>query len=131
MSIRLAFFTLIFASCCPLNAQRMAGMSCYYFIATFFQGLSFLIFASNACAEGFFEPWYRGNADLANSIESVSCSLGKGGKLTVAATVFYFLCMCSVPVAQPPEPVANPFAKRNEAEAQGGGGGGDAAADDA
>jgi hypothetical protein len=100
----------------------MAGMSCYYFIATFFQGLSFIIFASNACTEGFFAPWFPlGNATgMADAIESVSCSLAKGGKLAVAATVFYFVSMCSVPVAQPPEPINNPFAKRDvEAEAQG------------
>ena len=33
----MAFFTLIMASCCPLDAKKMAGLSCYYWIATLFQ----------------------------------------------------------------------------------------------
>jgi hypothetical protein len=87
----------------------MQGMSCLFFIATFFQGLSFLIFASNACEESFFEPWYiQSSPDIANAIESVSCtSLGKGGKLGVTACVLYFFCMLIAPAAQPPTP---PFA---------------------
>lgn len=79
-------------------------------MATFFQGLSFLIYPSVACQEGFFEPFYNPNTFLSDSIESVSCSLGLGAKLSIAATVIYFICMCTVPFAKPPPPVGgNPF----------------------
>lgn len=44
-----AFFTLTLASCCPLSQQRLKGLSCYFFIATLFQGLTLIIFRSNVC----------------------------------------------------------------------------------
>jgi hypothetical protein len=104
-------------SCCPLDAAKMKGLSIYYFLATLFQGLSFLIYPSVACQAGFFRPFYNPDTALADSIASVSCSLGLGAKLSIAATVMYFICMCTVPLATPPTPVGgNPF--------EGGGGGG-------
>jgi len=47
----ISFFTLLLASCCPLSQQRLKGLSCYYFLATLFQGLTLLIFKSNICQE--------------------------------------------------------------------------------
>lgn len=42
-----AWFTLILASCCKLDQGKLNGLSCYFFLATLFQGLSLLIFRSN------------------------------------------------------------------------------------
>ena len=46
-----AFFTLSLASCCPLSQERLKGLSCYFFIATLFQGLTLLIFKSDICSK--------------------------------------------------------------------------------
>jgi len=45
----LAFFTLFLATCCPLTQSRLKGLSCHFFIATLFQGLTLLIFKSDIC----------------------------------------------------------------------------------
>jgi hypothetical protein len=102
----LAFFTMAFASCCPLDPSRMACLSIYFFMACLFQGLSLLIFRSNACEKGFFSPYFQNSTVSAeDAVESVSCSLSTGSKLAVAAIVLYFYCMCLVPKAVPPQPV--------------------------
>jgi hypothetical protein len=121
----MAFFTLIMASCCPLDAKKMAGLSCYYWIATLFQGLSLLIFTSNACQAGFFEPFINPNSNLSDNIDSVTCSLGLGAKLSISATVLYFIGMLTIPFAKPPPPASNPFGGGGDGEEGGGGGGGE------
>ena len=45
----IAFFTLLMAACCPLTQSRLKGLSCHFFIATLFQGLTLLIFKSDIC----------------------------------------------------------------------------------
>ena len=46
-----AFFTLTLASCCPVSQARLKGLSCHFFIATLFQGLTLLIFKSDICSK--------------------------------------------------------------------------------
>ena len=46
-----AFFTLALASCCPLSQQRLNGLSCFFSIATLFQGLTLLVFKSDICSK--------------------------------------------------------------------------------
>jgi hypothetical protein len=117
----LAFFTLAFASCCPLDPAKMAGLSCYFFIAMLFQGLSLLIFQSNICDAGFFASYFQAYPEvqaLINEAE-VTCGLARGGKLAVAATVLYFWCMLTAPGAFPPTPIGgNPFEQGQQAAPQ-------------
>lgn len=99
----LAFFTLAFASCCPIRPGTLKGLSCNYFIATLFQGLTFLIIPSNVCQKGFYDPYFvNSNYVDGNPVESVSCGLSTGSKMAIASTVFYFWAMCTVPSAQVP-----------------------------
>jgi hypothetical protein len=55
----IAFFTLWLASCCPMSQSRLKGLSCNYFIATLFQGLTLLIFQSNVCSKGFYDAYFQ------------------------------------------------------------------------
>lgn len=123
----MAFFTMAFSSCCPLNPGSMACLSIYFFMATLFQGLSLLIFRSSACGKGFFSGYFQNYPiDVDDVVESVSCSLSTGSKLAVAAIVLYFYCMLLVPKAVPLQPIGgNPFLQEG-AQAPAGG---DVAAD--
>jgi hypothetical protein len=95
-----AWFTLMLASCCPIDQGRMRGVSCYFFLATLFQGLSLLLFKSNVCSVGFFAPYFGGDiASLDGVVESVSCGLSTGSKLAIAATVLWFVCNSMVPLS--------------------------------
>jgi len=105
-----AFLTLWLASCCAMSQERIKGLSCHFFIATFFQGLTFLIYRSVVCHTGFFSDYFQSmptdpDTGAPVGIEDVKCSLGKGGRLSITATVFYFLCLTMVPGAVPPTPV--------------------------
>ena len=68
----LSFFTLGFASCCPIPQSRMKCISIYFLIAFFFQAMTFIFKQSSACKRDFFEPYFpvRGTPE---EIESVSC----------------------------------------------------------
>jgi hypothetical protein len=44
-----AWFTFAMASCCPLSQERLKGMSIYFFLASFFQGMTLLLFKSDVC----------------------------------------------------------------------------------
>eukprot|EP00978_Attheya_sp_CCMP212_P000406 scaffold805_cov45-Attheya_sp.AAC.2 len=118
----IAFMTLWLASCCQLSGQRIKGLSCHFFIATLFQGLTFLIYRSVICQPGFFDEYFQNmptdpDTGVTAGILGVNCSLGKGGRLSIVATVFYFLCMTMVPGAVPPTPIGmreNAAATSNE-----------------
>jgi len=110
----LSFLTLAVSSCCPLDGGRMKCLSIYFFLATLFQGLVFIIYRSNACAEGFFDVYFEGDTGTGNPfntdvVESLSCGLAKGSKMAVSATVLYFVCMLLAPAAIPPTPVPMPM----------------------
>jgi hypothetical protein len=99
-----AWFTLMLASCCNLNQARLNGLSCYFFLATLFQGLSLLIFRSNVCQAGFFAPYFTNPATGTTTVnvdfvESVSCGLSTGSKLAIAATVLWFVCNSMLPAS--------------------------------
>ena len=100
-------------------------------MACLFQGLSLLIFRSNACAKGFFDPYFQNSTvNVEDAVESVSCSLSTGSKLAVAAIVLYFYCMCMVPKAVPPQPVGgNPFLMQPPRQQNAGDGDAEPAAD--
>eukprot|EP00550_Attheya_septentrionalis_P011292 CAMPEP_0198302950 /NCGR_PEP_ID=MMETSP1449-20131203/56633_1 /TAXON_ID=420275 /ORGANISM="Attheya septentrionalis, Strain CCMP2084" /LENGTH=261 /DNA_ID=CAMNT_0044005429 /DNA_START=1316 /DNA_END=2101 /DNA_ORIENTATION=- len=104
-----AFLTLWLASCCAMSQERIKGLSCHFFIATFFQGLTFLIYRSVVCHRGFFSEYFQGmetdEDGIPVDILDVNCSLGSGGKLAIVATVFYFLCLNMIPTAVPPTPL--------------------------
>lgn len=38
-------------------------------------------------------------------VVDVSCSLDTGSKLSLSATIFYFLCNCLIPAAIAPKPI--------------------------
>jgi hypothetical protein len=105
----IAFFTLWIALCCPIDQGRVKMLSCCFFLATLFQGLTLLIFASNVCKEGFFASYFPTlngvNPEQANIVQSVSCSLDTGSQLAVSATVLYFVCVLFVQRAVPPKPI--------------------------
>jgi len=105
----LCFLTLALSGCCPLSRARLKGMSCYYFFAFFFQGLTFIIFKSDVCQKGFFDDYFANDPDQQpppdDLVTSVSCGLATGSKMAIAATVFYFWCMTLIPKAIPPSPV--------------------------
>lgn len=99
-----AFFTIIFASCCPMQNERLRGLSCYYVLAYICQAFTFLIFASDVCEPGFLFQYFPalGEADI---VRDVTCSLGSGGSLSVSATCLYFICSLLAPAALAPLPV--------------------------
>jgi hypothetical protein len=101
-----AWFTLMLASCCRLDQARLKGLSCYFFLATLFQGLSLLIFRSNVCQAGFFSAYFINPSAGATTtstnldfVESVTCGLSTGSKLAIAATVLWFVCNSMVPAS--------------------------------
>ena len=99
------WFTLMFSSCCPVSQNRLKGLSIYLFLACLFQGLSLLIFRSNVCSKGFLLSYFPNvSEDITGGIAKVSCELGSGSKLAIAATVLYFVCnkLAMIAVAPPP-----------------------------
>jgi hypothetical protein len=99
------WFTLMFSSCCPVSQNRLKGMSFYMFLACLFQGLTLLIFRSDVCDKGFLLSYFPNASEgVKDSIAEVSCELGTGSKLAIAATVFYFVCnkLAFIAVAPPP-----------------------------
>ena len=111
----MAWFSLMFSSCCPMSQQRLKGLSIYFFIATLFQGLSLLMFKSSACEPGFFSVYFP-DADVSSVVADVSCSLGTGANMAVAATVLYFVCMCLIPGAVAPSPIGYSRAAAGDVE---------------
>jgi hypothetical protein len=101
-----AWFTFMFSSCCPIQQDRLLGMSAYFFFACLFQGLSLLIFASDVCDKGFLAQYFPNVSEDAfdNAILDAKCIQGPGSRLAITATVFYFLCMNIVPKAIAPRP---------------------------
>jgi len=100
----------VLASCCKLDQGKLNGLACYFFLATLFQGLSLLIFRSNVCTPGFFSVYFTAPGTAAPNtmpewMESVSCSLGKGSKLAISATVLWFVCSNMLPAAVVPDPL--------------------------
>lgn len=109
----IAFFTIWLASCCPMDNQRLKGLSCNFFIATLSQGLTLLIFQSSVCDIGFFSAYFTPpgmdeTIPPSDVISGTSCSLSTGSNLAITATVFYFLCMLTVPAARVPKPLGMP-----------------------
>lgn len=95
--------SILFASCCPVSQDRVKGLSIYFFMATLFQGLTFLFHNSNICEQGFINQ-YLPEWDTSN-IENVTCTLGEGGKQSVAATLLYFAAALLAPVSVAPSPI--------------------------
>lgn len=58
---------------------------------------------------GFFEAYFQGSSNVTDKlytvIADVECSLDRGGRLAIVATVFYFLSMNQIPTATVPAPV--------------------------
>lgn len=109
----IGFFTIWLASCCPMSQARLKGLSCNFFIATLFQGLTLIIFQSNVCQTGFFSAYFTPagsdpTTPPTDVIVSTTCSLSTGSNLAITATVFYFLCMLTVPAATVPIPLGMP-----------------------
>lgn len=48
------------------------------------------------------------NTNLESTVLDVSCSLGRGSNMSIAATVLYFVCMCLIPSATVIPPVSYP-----------------------
>jgi len=116
----MAVFTLAFAACCPMITGHMKLLSVCFFMATLFQGLTLLIFKSNVCQKGLFEPYFRGYPQLNESVYNVTCKLDQGSKLSVVATILYFCSMLLCPVAVPPSPFGM-AAEESESRAVGSG----------
>jgi hypothetical protein len=100
----IGFFAVWLGACCPIPQSRLKWLAFCYFIATLFQGLTLIILQSNVCGPFFFEDYFPGvsEADAANYIEGVSCSLATGSKLAISATVLYFVCIFAIFKAVPP-----------------------------
>ncbi|CAB9500329.1 Adenylate kinase (Fragment) [Seminavis robusta] len=105
------WFTIVMATCCPMERHNIKGVSIYFGIATLCQALSFLIFASNVCAPGFFHQYFP-LVNLQEFVQDVHCSLGGGSILGIAATCLSFACMILAPISIP----VTPFGYQNEQE---------------
>jgi hypothetical protein len=101
-----AWFTLMLSNCCPITQERLKGLSCYFFTACLFQGLSLLLFKSDVCEPSFFAQYFP-NEDLDEIISGVTCSLGRGSKFAISATVLYFVTIFLIPIAIAPPPIGN------------------------
>jgi hypothetical protein len=99
-----AWFTLMFSSCCPITQDRLNGLTFYFMMACFFQGLSLLIFKSDICTPAFFAQYFP-NQDVDEFVADVTCSLGTGAKFAISATVLYFLANNLTPIAIAPSPI--------------------------
>eukprot|EP00536_Pseudo-nitzschia_multiseries_P002840 jgi/Psemu1/184374/e_gw1.39.73.1 len=106
-----AWLTLLCSSCCRIDQQRLKGIGCYFMIACFSHGLSLLMFDSNVCEKGFFEPYFVPSSqknnitylDNFNSIvKDVECTMSFGSKMAISATVLFFVCTLMVPFAVVP-----------------------------
>lgn len=105
-----AWFSLMLGSCCKLDQSKLRGLSCYFFLATLFQGLSLLMIRSNVCTPGFFNTYFTEPGTAAPStipawMAGVSCGLSKGSKLAISATVLWFVCNNMVHAAIVPDPL--------------------------
>ena len=109
----LSFFTLGFASCCPIPQSRMKCISIYFLLAFFFQAMTFIFKRSSACKRDFFEAYFP-VLGTPEEIESVSCSLSRYSNMAIAATVLYWICAGMCARAIPPQPMPNVF--NNEAQ---------------
>jgi hypothetical protein len=105
----IGFFVVYIALCCPIDQGRLKMLACCFFLATLFQGLTLLIFASNVCKAGFFASYFPSlngqNVVQSDIVQSVSCSLDTGSQLAVSATVLYFVCILLVQKAVAPKPI--------------------------
>jgi hypothetical protein len=103
-----AFFTIALSACCQLEQARLNGMTGYFFLACFFQGLSLLMLKSDICSPGFFAQYFR-NSDVEGGVDSivsdVECSLGTGAKFAITATVLYFVCNNITPLCVVPDTI--------------------------
>lgn len=106
-----AWFTLTCSSCFKMDQQRLKGLTCYFLFASFCQGLSLLMFASDVCSKGFFEVYFvppsqRNNAtyldDFNSVVEDVECQQGLGSKMAISATVLWFVSALMVPFSVVP-----------------------------
>ena len=104
----LSFFTLGFASCCPIPQSRMKCISIYFLLAFFFQAMTFIFGRSSACKRDFFAPYFP-VLGTPEEIESVSCSLSRYSNMAIAATVLYWICAGMCARATPPQPMPNVF----------------------
>ncbi|CAB9500330.1 expressed unknown protein [Seminavis robusta] len=108
-----ACLTCLFATCCPLDSARIKGLSCYFTLAYICQTFTFLIFTSNICQPGFLAQYLVGltnnnNTTTTNNdniVESVTCSLGRGGNLAISAACLFFVCSILVSCSLPPTPL--------------------------
>jgi len=95
----LGFFGMLFLCCTalfPLDARCIRGLGIFMWLCTLFQGLTFLIFRAPLCDVLFVE----GLGPDQVSEKSVNCVLDIGAKLSISATVCYFvaaLSTCAVP----------------------------------
>ena len=104
-----AWFTLTCSSCCMMDQARLKGVTCYFWIATFFTGMSLIMFRSVACKKGFFAPYFfppgqpASNSTVATQeqfdgvVQDVGCELSFGSKMAISATVLYFACSLMLP----------------------------------
>jgi hypothetical protein len=108
-----AWFTILFASCCPLDNERLRGLSCYFMLAYICQAFTFLMFVSNVCEPGFLKQYFDGMANL-DVVEDVTCSVGAGASLSISATILYFICSLLAPLSLAPLPVGYQRMYQNE-----------------
>lgn len=126
------FFTLMISSCCYIDADRLKGLSFFLTMACFFQGMSLLLLKSDICEAGFFEQYFPNapNGTFDSVVADVNCSLGRGSKLAITATVLYFLASGFAPTATPFPPIGYRGQEQQEegdgAAAQAAGEGGEA-----
>jgi hypothetical protein len=107
------WFSVIFATCCPVSQERIAGLSCYFSLACICQSLTFLLYASNVCEPGFFGAYFPA-IDIDNTVEDVTCSLGTGAKLSITAAVLYAVCSSLAPISSAPAPIGYRRAANSE-----------------
>ena len=62
--------------------------------------------AAGFAFRGFFDAYFVNVPDASDVVENVSCSLDRGSKLAISATILYFFCMNLIPGAVVPEPVS-------------------------
>uniref|UniRef100_A0A7S2PAZ7 MARVEL domain-containing protein n=1 Tax=Leptocylindrus danicus TaxID=163516 RepID=A0A7S2PAZ7_9STRA len=82
-----------FAACMPMGTASWACTGYKLLLCCLLEGLCFLIFSSNVCADGVTDSGQKFKVD---------CSVDRGARIGIAAVVFWFVAALSVLNVDPP-----------------------------
>lgn len=101
----LGMFVLWFMVCGPMDPGILRMCALFFFLCTLFEGLTLLILRSNVCNQvgffGYLNPFWP-ELPLPD-VQSVSCSLSQGSKLSIGSTVCWFFAAAVTTAIRPKE----------------------------